>query len=92
MKDFIRNMDSVGRLVIPIELCRAHGIEKSQPVVFLNTPDGILIKAASGRCMMCGGSERLLEVGSMIVCETCTTRSVIAMRAKYAESIGKAAL
>ena len=84
MKDFTRKLDDLGRLCLPAELRRAHGMVEGEPVALVNTPDGILIKASSGRCMMCGGSEKLLEVGSMIVCETCTTRAVIAMRAKYA--------
>lgn len=92
MKDFLRKVDDLGRLCLPAELRRAHGMVEGEPVALVNTPDGILIKPTAARCVICGGSERLIGVDGTAICETCTTRAVIAMRAKATESKGKAAL
>ena len=88
MKDFIRNMDKVGRLVVPIELCRAHGIEKSQPVAFVNTPDGILIRSATACCVACGCSDGLIKVENFSLCQNCAQAVEVALKVLK----GKAAL
>lgn len=89
MKDFLRKLDDLGRLCLPIEMRRAHGMVEGEPVALVNTPDGILIKSTSARCVMCEGTERLVWVSNKAICERCIAQAEIM---QTTANKGKAAL
>ena len=41
---FLREVDSLGRICLPIEMRRAYDIDKGAKVVIITTPDGILLR------------------------------------------------
>ncbi len=43
---FQRDMDKIGRIVIPIDLRRMYGIEDGDVVLFIPQEEGILIRKA----------------------------------------------
>ena len=57
----VRRVDSLGRLVIPMELRRTLGIKEEDPMEIFTTEDGILIRPYKPGCICCGSSEDLVE-------------------------------
>lgn len=75
MKGFARKIDNLGRLVIPAEMRRAHGIETGELVEMENTSAGILIRSAKTHCVMCGRTDYLIEVNGAAICESCIVKA-----------------
>ena len=71
----VRNIDSLGRIVLPKELRRVLEIQEGDPVeVFVNGEEIILRKYAPG-CSLCGNVERELTslYPEKLICKTCVT-------------------
>ena len=52
----MRGIDKLGRIVIPMELRRKHGIVEGGRVEFIDTEDGITVRAAKSPFTMCDSS------------------------------------
>lgn len=70
----VRNLDSLGRIVIPKELRRTLGIGEGDPLeIFVNGSEIILSKYAPG-CTLCGKVENeLTSLFSRMICKPCVT-------------------
>jgi len=69
----VRNIDHLGRIVIPIELRRNLGIEDKDPVeIFVDGEKIILRKYAPG-CTFCDSVEDVSYIYGKPVCTTCAT-------------------
>lgn len=67
----VRRVDSLGRLVIPMELRRTFGIKEEDPMEIFTTEDGILIRPYKPGCICCGSSEDLVEFNGVSLCGAC---------------------
>ena len=67
----VRRVDSLGRLVIPMELRRTLGIKEEDPMEIFTTEDGILIRPYKPGCTCCGSSEDLVEFNGVSLCGAC---------------------
>lgn len=67
----VRRVDSLGRLVIPMELRRTLGIKEEDPMEIFTTEDGILIRPYKPGCICCGSSENLVEFSGVSLCRAC---------------------
>lgn len=67
----VRRVDSLGRLVIPMELRRTLGIKEEDPMEIFATEDGILIRPYKPGCICCGSSEDLVELNGVSLCGAC---------------------
>ena len=67
----VRRVDSLGRLVIPMELRRTLGIKEEDPMEIFTTEDGILIRPYKPGCICCGSSEDLVESNGVSLCGAC---------------------
>ena len=67
----VRKVDSLGRLVIPMELRRTFGIKEDDPMEIFTTEDGILIRPYNPGCICCGKSGDLVEFNSISICRAC---------------------
>ena len=67
----VRRVDSLGRLVIPMELGRTLGIKEEDPMEIFTTEDGILIRPYKPGCICCGSSEDLVEFNGVSLCGAC---------------------
>ena len=67
----VRRVDSLGRLVIPMELRRTLGIKEEDPMEIFTTEDGILIRPYKPGCICGGASEDLVECNGVSLCGAC---------------------
>lgn len=76
----IRKFDELGRVVVPMELRRLHGIEAQDEVEVISQGDFIVLRKVEKSCCICKGRSGLQEVGGHLICQKC------------AESIGSSLL
>ncbi len=67
----VRNIDELGRVVVPKELRRQLGIANTDPVEIYAEEDKIILKKYIPVCHFCGGSEKLRSFKEKNVCEFC---------------------
>ncbi|WP_411552228.1 AbrB/MazE/SpoVT family DNA-binding domain-containing protein [Paenibacillus lautus] len=70
----VRNLDSLGRIVIPIELRKTLGIDDSEPIeIFVDGEDVVLKKYQPG-CNLCGSSEgKMSFFYGKTICNKCVS-------------------
>jgi transcriptional pleiotropic regulator of transition state genes len=68
----VRKVDSLGRVVIPREICKIQGIELSKTAleVFI-AGDTIILRRYQPGCTFCGSMDGLKLFGGKRVCEHC---------------------
>ncbi|BFH12306.1 AbrB family transcriptional regulator [Paenibacillus dendritiformis] len=57
----VRNLDSLGRVVIPMELRRTMGIGEQEPMEIYTDGDRIVLKRYFSGCSLCGSTEKSLK-------------------------------
>lgn len=67
----VRNIDELGRLVIPKELREKMDIPSGSAVEIYSEDDKIIIKKFYDGCIICGSSADLKEHGGKKVCAAC---------------------
>jgi len=72
----VRNLDSLGRVVIPKELRKTLGIAEGDPLEVFVEGDMILLKKYSPGCYFCDGQGDLKYFHGKTVCNTCITEIV----------------
>ena len=66
----IKQMDDLGRLVIPKEIRTTLGIDK-EFVEFYIDGDALIVKKWTSHCVFCGETEGLIEYKDKLVCSNC---------------------
>ena len=67
----VRNVDSLGRIVLPKELRKTLGMPENEPLeIFVDGNRIILQKYAPG-CILCGSIEAIHPFRNKAVCESC---------------------
>ncbi len=69
-----KSIDKAGRIVIPVDMRQAAGIEMPGAVEFLMDREKgqTVLMRASGKCMKCGGAENLKHIKSnFYLCQAC---------------------
>lgn len=66
-----RQLDALGRVVIPIEMRRNLNIGSRDHVEVCAEDDSIIIKKAGESCVFCGSTENLLIFREKRVCSDC---------------------
>ncbi|MBB6732690.1 AbrB/MazE/SpoVT family DNA-binding domain-containing protein [Cohnella sp. CBP 2801] len=70
----VRNLDPLGRVVLPKELRKTIGISGKDPVEMYTEGDWIVLEKAEGvatRCAACHSQEDLNQFKSIYLCESC---------------------
>ena len=67
----VRQMDSLGRIVLPIELRRTLDIEQKDSLEIFVEGDRIVLKKYEATCVFCGSSEDILSFKGKNVCPAC---------------------
>lgn len=77
---FVRNLDKLGRIVLPAELRKRFGINDGDPLEFFITGNGELVmKRYSPGCIFCNDIPDYKEVyhlNGKIVCEKCASEAI----------------
>lgn len=67
----IRRVDSLGRIVIPIELRNKFGIKIKDPIEIFTDNDCILFKKYEPNCIFCGTAKKLVVYSDKLICTKC---------------------
>ncbi len=67
----VRNIDELGRIVVPKEIRRKLGIENNDPVEIYIEGERILIMKYHPACHFCGKTEDIAEFKGKLVCREC---------------------
>ena len=67
----VRNLDQLGRLVIPKETRKAFNLNEGDPVEIFTDEDKIIIRKYNPGCHCCGNLEDLTDVLGLKICPTC---------------------
>ena len=65
-----KNIDNLGRLVIPKEIRNALDIDNGTVELYIDG-DKLIVKKWSAHCVFCGGTEDLTEYKEKLVCASC---------------------
>ena len=67
----IRNLDQLGRFVIPKETRKALDLNEGDPIEMFTDGDKIILKKYSPGCHCCGNLEDLTDVLGLKICPKC---------------------
>lgn len=67
----IRNIDELGRIVVPKEIRKHLGIESTDPVEIFVDGDRILLRKYEPCCCFCGSSEGVIDFKGKKICRAC---------------------
>ena len=67
----VRNLDQLGRLVIPKETRRVFNLNEGDPVEIFTDGDKIIIRKYNPGCHCCGSLDHLTEVLGLKICPKC---------------------
>ena len=73
MKDtgMARKVDDLGRIVLPVELRRLHGIQTGDALEISVDGDAIVLRKLAGGCVFCDTSESLTRYRGRSICLAC---------------------
>lgn len=69
--NFVRKIDELGRIVLPIELRKILDIKERDSLGISLTDDGILIKKEQPTCIFCNSTIELKSFYSKNICKNC---------------------
>lgn len=72
----VRNIDGVGRIVIPKELRDSMDIHKQDEVEIFVDNNEIIIKKFEITCIFCGSKENIIDFKDQKICEECLTNII----------------
>lgn len=67
----VRNLDNVGRLVIPKEIRNVMGINEGDPMEISQVNNQIIVRKYIRGCMICGSDKDVDEFKDVLVCKEC---------------------
>lgn len=71
----VRNLDNVGRVVIPAELRETMGIGSQEPLEIFIDGDKIILRKYQPGCVLCGNAEALHSFHGKLICSSCITKA-----------------
>lgn len=67
----VREVDPLGRYVLPVELRRKLDIKVREPLEIYYTPDSIMLKKHQPCCLFCNEGRNTVHFKGKIVCKKC---------------------
>ena len=67
----VRQLDSLGRIVLPIELRRTMDIAVKDMVEIFVDGDSIVLKKFQLSCIFCGSSDNVVTYKGKMICRAC---------------------
>ncbi|MBE6969939.1 MAG: AbrB/MazE/SpoVT family DNA-binding domain-containing protein [Ruminococcaceae bacterium] len=67
----VRRIDELGRVVLPVDLRRALGLEVRDPVEVFVEEDCVILRKYQPSCIFCGGSKSVTHFRNKPVCAEC---------------------
>lgn len=73
----IRRVDSLGRIVIPVELRRMMDMESGQDVEMIIQDDTLVLRRFAPGCVFCGGLDHLVSYKEKYICAECRQKLAV---------------
>ena len=70
----VRNIDELGRVVIPIEMRHKLDINEKDPMEIYSDGDLIILKKFQPNCVFCGNTNNLSKYKGKLVCDKCAKK------------------
>lgn len=70
----VRQVDELGRIVLPIELRRTFGIEQKDALEIYTDNNTIVLKKYEPACIFCGDASDMITYKGKNVCSTCASK------------------
>ena len=70
----MRKVDRLGRIVIPQELRQKYGLTEGITIEFLDSGDGITVRASDSLCKIC--RRKISDNATLPLCEACISEAV----------------
>ena len=67
----VRQIDELGRLVIPKEIRKILNINNSDPMEIYTDEDMVILKKYLPACIFCNSAENTIEYRNTIICKNC---------------------
>ena len=67
----IRNVDPLGRVVIPKEMRKILGINEGDPLEIAKVNNDIILRKYSKGCIFCGSEKNVKDFNNVPVCSGC---------------------
>ena len=67
----VRNIDELGRIVIPMEIRKGMGISSSDPIEIFVENENIILRKHRDFCCICGKGDTDKELNGKKFCQTC---------------------
>lgn len=67
----VRNLDAIGRLILPKEIFQTLGIEKKSGLEFFIEDDRLILRRYAPLCYICGDSKDLKHYLGKRICSEC---------------------
>ena len=67
----VRNVDDLGRLVLPIEMRKMMNVDPKDPIEIYVEEDSIILKKYESGCHFCGNVKGNEYYKEKLVCKTC---------------------
>ena len=67
----LRNVDQLGRIVLPMELRNKLGIKDKDPLEILVDGSSIVLRKYNPNCIFCGTDKNLFEYNDKLICTKC---------------------
>lgn len=71
LSGIIRNVDPLGRVVIPKEMRKILDINEGDPIEIVKVNNDIVLKKYSKGCIFCGSDKDVSEFNNLSVCSGC---------------------
>ena len=67
----VRQIDNVGRIVIPKELRKVLDMPNGTPIEIYTEGDSIILHKYQNKCEFCGSTDNVTEFRDKVVCSDC---------------------
>lgn len=67
----VRNIDDLGRIVLPIELRKQYDIKPKDLLEIFIDDDSIIIQKPKEKCVICDSTENVIQIKNKLVCMDC---------------------
>lgn len=74
MNGIVRNLDDLGRVVIPKEFRRTMDLKEGDPLDISKDGNRIIISPVSDCCIFCGSDKGLIDLSGRKICTRCAKK------------------
>ena len=67
----VRKVDELGRIVLPIELRRTHGIEEKDRIELFVDGESIILRKYQPACIFCDNAKDIINYKGKNICPDC---------------------